>query len=181
MIKNPPLVLDTGIISRYGFTKRFDILKSLYGGHIIVPTEVIMECTRIPQLETEVKTALEDRWLRERTITYNENPAIVKEFGSLRRKYDPGESAVLAIAKHENLTVGSDDMRATKRFCQTNNLQLIGSLGVLFDAHLNQLINSTEANTLLNEMIIKSHYRCPVTQFIDVYNWFKYGIGRELF
>lgn len=180
MLTNPPLVIDTGVISRYSKIGRFDVLQTLYSNKILMPTEVIMECIREEAMETCVKKALDDKWIVEGKIDSSDYK-LLRNYSQLRMRFDPGESSVLAIAQHNNWSVGSDDMRASARFCRRNGLQLIGSLGILYDAFDKSVINQQEADKILSDMIIKSQYDCPVSRFSDVYSWFKFRRGRQLF
>lgn len=54
----------------------------------------------------------------------------------------------MAIAKINECTVASNDMRATRKYCQDNKINHIGSLGILYDCYHNGLINFTDADVL---------------------------------
>lgn len=181
MLKKPPLVSDTGIISRYGLINRFDILQELYSGNIILPTEVIVECIRVPMLQSCIQDALTYKWIEEFKINYVDHPNIMLDYAKLSKKFGPGESAVMAIAKNKGWTVGSDDMRATAKYCSKNSIPLLGSLGILYDAYDKELVNEKEGQAILNDMISLTRYKSPVSDFQRVIDWFKEGKGRELF
>lgn len=181
MLKKPPLVSDTGIISRYGLINRFDILQQLYSGNIILPTEVIAECIRIPMLESCIQDALTYKWIEEFKINYVDHPNIMLDYAILSKRFGPGESAVMAIAKNKGWTVGSDDMRATVKYCSNNSIPLLGSLGVLYDAYDKGLVNDIEGQAILTDMINLTNYKSPVSDFQKVIDWFKEGKGRILY
>ncbi|WEZ69913.1 hypothetical protein [Bacillus altitudinis] len=181
MLKLPPLVCDTGIIIRFGRTEQIEILKKLYSGNIILPTEVINECIIGEKLHENVRDALQEKWMEEFSINFVDYPNICLEYAKLNRQFGAGESAVMAIAKEKGWTVGSDDLRATKKFCTRNKIPLMGSLGILFDAYDKDFITASEGQQILNDMISITGYKSPVNQFSDIENWFGKGQGKQLF
>lgn len=181
MLKSPPLVADSGIIIRYGLTNKIDILKSLYSGNIIVPTEVITELITNHNLDAVIKSALTQGWIEEYQINYVDHPQICYTFADLKKRYGTGESAVMAIAKENSWTVGSDDMKAARKYCEKNSIPLMGSLGILFDAYDQKIIDENEGQAILTDMINITYYKSPVSNFSDVINWFKHKEGRVLF
>ena len=181
MSHKPPLVIDTGIVSRYSFSNRFDILEQLYGNNIIIPTDVLKECWKITKMKNALHTALNSGWLEQFTIDIVDDADIVSTFGKLTKRFGPGESAVLSIAKVKGYTVGFDDMRAARKFCQRYNVELKGSIGILYEAYDKAIISESEAEDILNDMIKLSSYQSPTSKFQEAINWFENGHGKQLF
>lgn len=179
-IKNPPIIIDNTAISNFGLINKFDILEKLYPKNIIIPTNVIAESIVMSSLESCVQAALKAGWMEEYTLDYKGRNELM-EYAQLRRQFGDGESAVMAIAKTWRCAVASDDMRATRKFCLKHEIEQIGSLGILFDAYDSKIVNVTEANKVLTDMINIVKYKCPIENFNNVIDWFKNGIGKELF
>ncbi len=159
-------------------SNRFDLLEKLYSGRIIIPTEVIAESPS--SFQAIIFQGLSNGWIQEHTISYSAHPNQLKEYSYLSKRFGPGESAVMAIAKDINGTVGSDDMRATVNYCNRNNIPLMGTLGILYDAFLKRLLTQTDSQSILKTMIGQG-YSCPISNFQDVIDWFKDGRGRKLY
>ncbi|MED3441938.1 hypothetical protein [Bacillus subtilis] len=181
MLKVPPLVCDTGIILRFGITNQLRILESLYSGNIILPTEVINEFITIGKLNHDLTDAIQKKWIEEFKINFVDHPNICLTFAKLNKRFGAGESAVMAIAKDKGWTVGSDDLKATKKYCSTNKIPLMGTLGILYDAYDKEIINASEGQQILNDMLSKTRYICPVKLFSNVIDWFEKGQGRRLY
>lgn len=180
MLNTTSLILDNTVISIYGKSTQFSLIESLYAGKVIVPTEVISEAILVPRLEQCIKKGLEDGWMVEQHINYVDHPEQLRSFTQLRKRYDRGEAAVMAIAEHQGGTVGSDDLRATHRYCQQKNIPLLGSLGILYDSYSKGCIDSKEGDRILNIML-RQGYRCPVNNFQQILDWFEKGQGRILY
>jgi len=177
----PPLVIDTGIVSRYSFSRRFDILEQLYGSNIIIPGDVLTECWQITKMRDSLQTALSSGWLEQFTIDFVDHAEIASTFGKLTKKFGPGESAVLSIARVNGCTVGCDDMRAARKFCEKYDIELKGSIGILHEAYNKNIITHSDADIILNDMINLSNYKSPISDFQEAINWFKNGQGKQLF
>lgn len=182
-IKNPPIIIDSTVIGRYGLTNQFDILKQLYGKFIVIPTPVIIESINCSPLEKCVRDAISAKWMEEYSLQYSSESAELKEYLNLRRRFGDGESAVLAIAKNWRCTVASDDLRAARAYCEKHGLDLIGSLGILYSAYSEKIKpDFKDCDKLLSDMITKTNYKSPVSTFQEVVvNWFEKGIGTKLY
>ena len=180
-INNPPLILDNTVIARFAGTNQFNLLCQLYSKRIIIPSNVIAEAVIVPGTEQILQSAIQDNHIEIYTLDYISGATEFKEYAQLRRRFGEGESAAMAIAKTWNCTLGSDDLSATLKYSRNHGIQLIGSLGILYDAFESNLLNYGQAAQLLVDMITVTGYRCPVNNFQQVVDWFTNGIGRELF
>lgn len=178
---NPPIVLDNTVISRFGLIDRFDLLLDRYQNQLIIPTNVIVEAIKISKLEVYIKNALDDNQIEEFAMDFCNTYDELKIYTNLRKRFDDGECAVMAIAQINQCTVASDDLRATRKYCEVNNINHIGSLGILYDCYTNDLLNFTQADSLLKRMINETKYRSPVSDFQSVQDWFEKGIGIRLY
>jgi len=180
-MNNSPAVIDTNVFSNFALTGHIQIIKTLYADRLYIPTIVIAECASKSMLYFYLNQALQENWIKEYSISYTQTPQEFLEYAKLRRNYHEGESAVLAIAKVRGFSVISDDMKAVCRFCRENNLELKGTLGLLFEAYKRQLIDQTKGDKILNDMILKNKYTSPVKSMQEIINWFEHRKGRELF
>ena len=180
-IKNPPLILDNTVVSRFAIIRRFDILHNLYEKKLIIPTNVISEAIVIQVAEKSIQDAINKGWIEEYTLDFTTGQAELKEYAKLRRRFGEGESAVMAVAKTWGCALASDDLRATKKYCENNNIEHVGCLGILYDAYVSGIITLSEGDTLLSEMINNTEYKCPVTKFHQIIDWFENKIGNKLY
>lgn len=180
-IKNPPLILDNTVVSRFGIIKKFEILHNLYEKELIIPTNVILEAIVIPQVEKSLQDALSKKWIEEYTLDFTTGQVELKEFARLRRQFGEGESAVMAVAKTWRCALASDDLRATRKYCENNNIEHVGCLGILYDAYVGGIITLSEGDILLSEMINNTKYKCPIMKFHQIIDWFENGIGNKLY
>lgn len=180
-MNDSPSVIDTNVFSNFALTGNVQIIKTMYAHRLYIPTIVIAECVSRTALYFYVNQALQEGWIQEYSISLAKNPAEFLEYAKLRKRYHEGESAVLAIAKVNGFVVISDDMKDVQRFCKENNLKLKGTLGILFEAYNRKLITQSEGDKILNNMIVKNNYICPVKTMKEIIDWFELGIGKPLY
>jgi predicted nucleic acid-binding protein len=87
----------------------------------------------------------------------------------------------MSIAKTWDCTVATDDMTAAVKYCQSNNIPLIGTLGILYKGYEQKVITNIEAENLLQTLITNKYYKSPVSDFKSVIDSFERNIGKKLY
>lgn len=176
-----PIVIDSTVIFNFGVIGQFELLEKLYKNQLVIPTDVKVEVVidRIagPIVEEKIKNQI----IREYLIKYDCENEEIKDYIRLRRKFGLGESACLAIAKNSSCTVATDDMRVARKYCEDNNISLIGTLGILYKAYENGLISADDGQAILSDMINIRKYKSPTASFSDVIAWFEEGRGKKIY
>lgn len=176
-----PLIMDSTILFNFIIIGKFEILESLYKNQMLIPVDVKIEVStdRVvgPLLQEKINKGI----CEEYAIDYQCKPVEIKEYINLRKKFGHGESACLAIAKTWKVTIATDDMKAAKKYCEKNNISLIGTLGILYQAYDKNIITAEEGQAILSDMINIRAYKSPVSDFNSVIEWFEQNKGRKLF
>ena len=176
-----PLIMDSTVIFNFGILGRFDILERLYAKQILIPMDVKIEVSTDKIVGPLLESKIKDGICEEYSINYECDNDEISEYIKLKRKFGNGESACLSIAKNWGATIATDDMRAAKKHCERNNISLIGTLGILFQAYDKNIISEEEGQTIIDDMINIRGYISPVSKFSDIIGWFKEHKGKELF
>jgi len=90
----------------------------------------------------------------------------VELYNALRVKLGKGEASCLAIAKHRNMKVLTDDSDARK-MANILGVPVSGTIGVLVRCVEEGVITKEEGNRILKEMIAKGFYS-PVSDLDEV-------------
>lgn len=181
MNKALPYILDSTVIFNFCNIGRFNILSQLSAGNMILPADVKIEIGTDSIAAPIIEQAIGDKIVEEYVINYTCDSEEIKMYINIRKRYGAGEAACIAIAKSFSATVASDDMRAAPRICNKYGIDLIGTLGILYEAYEKSLIDREEGQVILEDMINIRGYKSPVDNFDDIVNWFERGQGRELF
>ncbi|TGY42475.1 hypothetical protein [Clostridium perfringens] len=176
-----PLIVDSTVIFNFGIIGKFCVLEKLYGKQIIIPTDVKLEISTSPVVGPLIDDKIKEGTFEEYTINYECSNREIKDYIYLKKRFGNGESACLAISKNWKCTIATDDMTAAKKYCEKNNISLIGTLGILYQAYRECIINKNEGQAILDDMINIREYKSPTNDFDDIITWFEKHEGQELF
>ncbi len=95
-----------------------------------------------------------------------DNPEEEQSFREYTRKLRYGEASCLALARHREWLVLTDD-RAARKMLRPENREATGTLGILKLAVERELLTLEEGNTLLRWMI-QAGYHAPYEDLRDI-------------
>ncbi|QSQ10565.1 hypothetical protein H0A61_02975 [Koleobacter methoxysyntrophicus] len=175
MQNKPPLVIDTSTLSNMLSGNAFYLLETLYRNKIVIPAEVYVEAIRYKPLRPRIEKAVEKEWMKLYTISEIDD---LKEFAQMLNYCDSGESAVLVIAKKLNGTAVSDNIPQIFPIYQKRNIPLLGTMGILYDAYINQYIDHIKGQKIIDKIRNEGNI-IPVRRFSQIIDWFKNGQGNK--
>jgi predicted nucleic acid-binding protein len=148
------IVSDTSPLCYLVLIGRVALLEQLYG-RVVVPPAVVEELghPRTPEL-VQTWAASPPAWLEVRS------PQRIDDDLAL---LDPGEAAVIALARELHADALLIDERAAVRFARSEGLFVTGTLGVLIDAATAGLVSLADALAALEE----TSFRRSPTLFAD--------------
>jgi len=159
------VISNTTVISNFASINQHDLLRRLFG-YISIPTQVYDEIRAgfdegyqfYEGINKLVYPIENDGWLHLASIS---GEAELRDFGCLPDTLHPGEAACLAIAKHRNWLLLTDD-RAARRAGFEWDVRISGTLGCLMLTVERGYCTLELANRYLSEMIQQGYY-APVT------------------
>jgi len=111
----------------------------------------------------------------------------MRRFAKLERRFKDngeaqakGEAAVLTIAEITKGTVCSDNISDVKPYIDRHNMELKTTLGILFDAYSQDIIDQIQGERMINN-IINDGNKIPVNTFKEVINWFENKKGKRIY
>ena len=166
MLTEPPLILDTDLLSSYAWVKRLDILERLYSGQMIILDEVMEELYRVSHLAASVQSCISNGSIRTLSLNAASPEALDLAIYSETGIYGRGESACMAYLNHNPGTMGSNNLADIKRFCLDNDKQLVTTGDTLYQALNSKLITLDEGNRIWSQMLDKKR-KLPTSSFSE--------------
>ena len=136
------------------------ILARLYSGRIILPAQVYDELHRVPHLQARVDVLKNHRDLFVESMETGSE----EYFDYLQMTTSPedgmriigrGEAAGIAMAKHRNGTLASNNLRDVGRYVEKYKISHVTTGDILIEALDAGIITETDGNTIWAEMIRK--------------------------
>ena len=151
---------DTDCLSAFLWVRGESILARLYSGRIILPAQVYNELQRVPHLRARVDVLKNHGDLTVESI----ETGSAEYFDYLQMTASPedgmriigrGEAAGIAMAKHRNGTLASNNLRDVRCYVEKYKIPHITTGDILLQAMGAGIITETDGNIIWAEMIRK--------------------------
>ncbi len=152
------VLVDNTVLSNFAKVNRLDLLRKAFDR--VYVTEQVLEEFRLGirrgvlpnvSLDFEVLRLKDDE---------------IELYNALRIRLGRGEASCLAIAKHRNMKVLTDDLDARK-IANVLGVPVSGTIGVLVRCIEKGIITKDEANLILRDMIEKGFYS-PISNLDEI-------------
>jgi len=159
------VISNTTVISNFASIGQLDVLRQLFGS-LAISIEVYHEIEvgleegyRFYEGIDQVMSPFSDSGWIELTSMVDDQE--LRSFHEMPARLHRGESSCLAIARHRNWLLLTDD-RDARREAMRQSIRVSGSIGCLVLAVDHGICSLSQANIWLDEMI-KQGYHSPVT------------------
>lgn len=158
-------VVNSTVLSNFAGVGRLDILRDITGT-LHLPAEVYDEMLAgqlagyafYDGIEQYISPLSNSGWLHLVSLTDDE----LRLMAALPEQLHRGEAACLCLARQRGWDFLSDD-RAARRQAEKWNVPVSGTIGILVAAIQGNRVSLVDANALLQLMVVKTHYRAPLT------------------
>lgn len=162
---------DTDCLSAFLWVREESILARLYAGRIILPTQVYNELQRVPHLQARVDALknqgnLSIESMEAGSEEYRDYLQMTTSPESGMRIIGRGEAAGIAMAKHRDGTLASNNLRDVRLYVEKYQIAHITTGDILIEAMNAGIITEADGNTFWAEMIRKRRM-LPTTTFSE--------------
>lgn len=166
-----PLFLDTDCLSTFLIVQRENLILQLYAGPIVIPQQVYAELRKVMILKNRVDALLKANSLTLYSITAGTDlealymqmtahpEAGFKIIGS-------GEAAAIALAKHHNGILGSNNLRDILPYIRLFDLKHRTSADIMVEALEQNLISEGQGNAIWRDMLQRNR-KMPAGTFTE--------------
>ena len=167
---------DTDCLSAFLWVREESILARLYAGRIILPTQVYNELQRVPHLQARVDVLknhgdLSVESMETGSAEYLDYLQMTTSPENGMRIIGRGEAAGIAMAKHRDGTLASNNLRDVRLYVEKYKISHITTGDILIEAMDAGIITETYGNTIWAEMIRKRRMLPTATfsEYLTVY------------
>ena len=151
---------DSDCLSAFLWVREESILARLYEGRIILPTQVYNEIQRVPHLLARVDTLKNNGDLSVESMEtgskeYNDYLQMTTLPEKGMRIIGRGEAAGIAMAKHRDGTLASNNLRDIRPYVEKFGISHITTGDIMIEAMNAGIITEEEGNTIWSDMISK--------------------------
>jgi predicted nucleic acid-binding protein len=114
----PNILLDADVVRHFIKGGKIHQLSSIYPKRFVILDKVKNELCRSKSLETTVNNFL--AMTKVPVLQFPNQIEIIKEYALLTKQFGEGESACMAVAKHQKKFIASSNLRDISAFCKAN-------------------------------------------------------------
>ena len=82
-------------------------------------------------------------------IPFPQQFEIIKEYAFLSKKFGEGESACMAVAKHQKQFIASSNLKDISAFCKENGITYLTTMDILLEAFTNKMFDKKECDEFI--------------------------------
>ena len=164
MSKNsdPLILLDSDVIRHFISGNQLNKLSAIYPSRFAILDKVKNELCRSQNLKPIVESFISTSKIIE--IPFPTDMTIIIEYAYLCRSFGEGESACMAVAKHQQKFIASSNLKDIGKFCQDHKITYLTTMDILDQAFKDLLLTKSECNQFVKDVLAKGS-KLPFTSF----------------
>ena len=166
---NEPLILlDSDVIRHFISGGKLEKLASIYPGRFAILDKVKKEICRSNNLKAIVEEFIATSAISQ--IVFPTDHTIIMEYAYLCREFGEGESACMAVAKHQNKFIASSNLKDIGEFCKKHHITYLTTMDILLDAAEKGILINDECDQFITDVLSKgSKLPCrTLKEFIEM-------------
>ena len=128
----PNILLDSDVVRHFINGGKIHHLSSIYPRRFVMLDKVKNELCRSKSLETTITNFL--TMTKVPVVPFPKQMEIIKEYALLTKQFGEGESACMAVAKHQKQFIASSNLKDISAFCNANGITYLTTMDILLHA-----------------------------------------------
>lgn len=149
---DPLILLDADVIRHFIHAGMLGRLAGIFPGRFVVLDKVKNEL-RSTKIKPLVEAFIKNDKIVE--MTFPTDMKIIMEYAYLCRDFGEGESACMAVAKHQRQFIASSNLKDIAKFCHEHQITYFTTMDLLQVALNNQYFTKAECNQFIKDVISK--------------------------
>lgn len=150
------IYFDSDCISSFLWTNTEGILVSLYGNRIVIPSLVYEELRKVDHIYNKLQNLISKGVVKTESFGFTTEEfkiyTLLKMGDTKHPKIGTGEASVIALAKCNEATMASNNLKDISYYLQYYKLNNITTADILYEALQNKLIIKAEAEQIWQNM-----------------------------
>ena len=126
------ILLDSDVVRHFINGNQLLVLSGIFPNRFIMLDKVKDELCRSRGIVVQVNNFL--TMTRVPVIPFPTDRAIIREYAILLRQFGEGESACMAVARHQKQFIASSNLRDISTYCKTHGITYLTTMDILLEA-----------------------------------------------
>lgn len=149
----PNILLDSDVVRHFINGGKIHQLSSIFPKRFVMLDKVKNELCRSKGIETTVNNFL--TMTKVPVVPFPKQIEIIKEYALLTKQFGEGESACMAVAKHQKQFIASSNLKDISAFCKANGITYLTTMDILLHAFNTKLFSKKECDEFITNVKAK--------------------------
>jgi len=149
----PNILLDSDVVRHFINGGKIHQLSSIYPKRFVMLDKVKNELCRSKSIESTVNNFLS--MTKVPIIPFPKQIEIIKEYAMLTKQFGEGESACMAVAKHQKQFIASSNLKDISAFCKANGITYLTTMDILLEAYNIKMFSKKECDDFITNVKAK--------------------------
>ena len=159
------ILIDADVVSHFVTGGKADVINKIFPNnqiYILDKVHAELQKWRYPRVRSEISILMSKKIIRLMDFP-EDNSEIVKEYAYIKTKLfkGDGESACLAVARHNKHILASSNLKDIKSYCSMHKIDYLTTMDFLCEALLSKLFDEKTCNDFILK-VIYSGSKLPV-------------------
>ena len=165
-ISKRKILIDADVVSHFVTGGEANVIDKIFPDNAIYILDKVhaeLQQWRYPRVRSEISILLSKKIIRLMDFP-EDNAEIVKEYAYIKTKLfkGDGESACLAVARHNKHILASSNLKDIKSYCSMHKVDYLTTMDFLCEALRTKFFDEKRCNNFITK-VIYSRSRLPVT------------------
>ena len=143
----PKILLDSDVVRHFINGEQILFLAKIFPNRFVMLDKVKNELLKSKQIQTQVNNFLTMN--RIDVIPFPIDRAVIMEYAALTKQFGEGESACMAVARHQKQFIASSNLKDISTYCKTHSITYITTMDILIEACKKEIFTEEECNIFI--------------------------------
>ncbi len=144
---NKKILIDSDVIRHFIRGRKLNSLKKIFPGNLYILDMVEAEICRSRKIKVDVQRIIKNGTLKR--INFPTSKIYLLEYEKLIKKFGVGESACMAVARHEDDIIASNNLNDIKEYCNNHKICYLTTIDILYIAYERNIMSEADVDEFL--------------------------------
>ena len=146
----PKILLDSDVVRHFINGNQLLVLSGIFPNRFVMLDKVKNELCRSKSIVLQVNNFL--TMTRVPVIPFPSDRVILKEYAILSREFGEGESACMAVARHQQQFIASSNLKDISKYCKMHGITYLTTMDILLEAFNKGILTKAQCDTFIQDV-----------------------------
>jgi hypothetical protein len=141
------ILIDSDVIRHFIRGRELDRLGDIFPNRIRILDMVESEICRSSKIRPDVERIIDEGIIQR--MQFPTGSRFIVEYGLLSQSFGTGEAACMAVARHSEKIIASNNLRDITQYCIEHQICYLTTLDILYVAYRNGVMDAAEVDLFL--------------------------------